>query len=542
MAILHDQNQLLVKRKYFLLLLGIWMTGAYGQPWIPDPGDGTYRNPVIFADYSDPDVVRAGDDYYMVSSSFNCVPGIPVLHSRDLVNWEIVNHVFDRMPPEEVFSVPQHGNGCWAPSLRYHDSTFYVFFGDPDFGIYMSKTRDPLGQWEPLRLIRPAKGWIDPCPLWDEDGNAYLVHAFAGSRSGMKSILAVHRMKPDGTGLLGEGVLVYDGHGIHPTIEGPKFYKRNGYYYIFAPAGGVKPGWQTVLRSRDPFGPYEIRTVMHQGDTDINGPHQGGWVELENGESWFLHFQDMDAYGRVVHLNPMVWESDWPVIGTDGDGDGTGEPVRTFRKPGTAVSERPRGPQTSDEFDGISPGLQWQWHANPRQEWMFMSGNRGFMRLYCVLREGSFLNHWSTPHLLLQKWPAPAFSATTRVRFTPRMEGDVAGLIIMGTDYAAIQVEKKGEIIRVSQVVCQGAMAGNPEKVTESHVTETTDLLLRVVVEEGGWCRFGFSTDGKRYTMMKERFRASPGRWIGAKVGLFAMSLQSTNDKGFADFDWFRIE
>jgi len=149
------------------------------QPWQADNGDGTYRNPIIHADYSDPDVVRAGEDFYMVSSSFNCVPGLPVLHSTDLVNWKIVNHVIKRMPPEELFSLPQHGNGVWAPSLRYYDGTYYVFFGDPDHGIYMSSTEDPEGEWAPLTLMHEAKGWIDPCPLWDDDGKAYLVHAFA---------------------------------------------------------------------------------------------------------------------------------------------------------------------------------------------------------------------------------------------------------------------------------------------------------------------------------------------------------------------------
>ena len=545
LTILHQQDTMpmsQLRQLFVTTLICVSGISLLSQPWIPDQGDGTYRNPVIFADYSDPDLVRVGGDFYMVSSSFNCVPGLPVLHSKDLVNWTIVNHVFGWMPPREVYSVPQHGNGCWAPSLRYHEGVFYVFFGDPDFGIYMSKTTDPLGTWEPLKLIRSAKGWIDPSPLWDDDGNAYLVHAFAGSRSGMKSVLAVHRMEPDGTALPGDGVLVYDGHGVNPTIEGPKFYKRNGYYYIFAPAGGVKPGWQTVLRSRNPFGPYEIRTVMHQGGTDINGPHQGGWVELENGESWFLHFQDMDVYGRVVHLNPMVWNEDWPVIGTDPDGDGIGEPVRSYRKPDVQASPAPGGPQTSDEFNGTSPGLQWQWHANPEQEWMFMSGHLGTMRLYCMLREDHFVNHWSNPRLFLQKWPAPAFSATARIRFTPHMEGDAAGLIIMGMDYSAIQITRVEGRLIISHVICEGAVDGKEEKVVEQYETEQQELDLRVEVTEGGRCRFAFSEDGEQFTWMMEPFMASPGRWIGAKVGLFAMSRTPTNDKGFADVDWFRIE
>ena len=535
-------------RHLFLIPVTTFITiSLSAQPWLPDRGDGTYKNPVIYADYSDPDVVRVGEDFYMVSSSFNCVPGLPVLHSKDLVNWRIVNHVFDRLAPEEFFSIPQHGNGCWAPSLRYHDGTYYVFFGDPDYGIYMSKTKDPEGAWSPLTLVQEAKGWIDPSPLWDEDGKAYLVHAFAGSRSGIKSILAVHRMEPDGSALIGEGVLVYDGHGVNPTIEGPKFYKRNGYYYIFAPAGGVRPGWQTVLRSRDPFGPYEIRTVMHQGTTDINGPHQGGWVELENGESWFIHFQDKDAYGRVVHLNPLAWNDDWPLIGIDIDGDGIGEPVTVHQKPSVSVRVQPHGPQTSDEFNGTRPGLQWQWHANPRQEWMFHSGNLGFLRLYCTLLPDGHQNHWDTPNLFLQKFPAPAFTATTKVDFRGQMEGDQTGLIVMGEDYAGLVLEKSGDKIFLSQLSCPDAESGSPEEVHERVEAPPGSIYLRVEVSEraageGAICSFEYSADGKRYKKLGETFTATPGRWIGAKVGLFATGREKTNDSGYADYDWFRIE
>ncbi len=523
---------------FFLLL----STEIISQPWIPDPGNGSFQNPVIHADYSDPDVIRVGDDFYMVSSSFNCIPGLPLLHSKDLVNWKIVNHVFHAMPPGDLFSSPQHGNGCWAPSLRYHEGTYYVFFGDPDFGIYMSKTQEPLGTWEPLELIHPAKGWIDPCPLWDEDGKAYLVHAFAGSRSGLKSILVVHRMKPDGTGLLGEAIMVYDGHEENPTIEGPKFYKRNGFYYIFAPAGGVKPGWQTALRSRDPFGPYEIRRVMQQGSTGINGPHQGGWVELESGESWFLHFQDKEAYGRVVHLNPVTWKDDWPVIGTDPDGDGIGEPVTRHTKPDVGTVYPPEVPQTSDEFDGTAMGLQWQWHANPEQEWMFMSGNSGFMRLYCTRLPEEQANHWGTPQLLLQKFPAPTFSAITMLRFNGHLDGDKSALMVMGMDYSYIAIEHDKGKSYISQVVCIDAPQGVAEVVVERVEAESTAIYLKVKVEEGGICTFGYSYDGVAFRMMPHEFVAKPGRWIGAKVGLFACGNQKTNDMGYADFDWFRIQ
>ncbi len=197
----------------------------------------------------------------------------------------------------------------------------------------MVKARNPAGPWTEPLLIKPARGWIDPCPFWDDDGNAYLVHAWARSRSGINSILTINRMTADGTKLLDEGMMVFDGRIHHPTIEGPKLYKHNGYYYIFAPAGGVTSGWQTVLRSRNLYGPYEDKIVMDQGKTAINGPHQGAWVELKSGESWFIHFQDRAAFGRIVHLQPVAWRDDWPVIGVDADGDGKGEPVLSYRKP-----------------------------------------------------------------------------------------------------------------------------------------------------------------------------------------------------------------
>ena len=282
------------------------------KTWVADNGDGTYKNPVIHADYSDPDAIRVGDDYYMVSSSFNHIPGLPILHSKDLVNWKIIGHALKKQPPCDVYDKVRHGAGVWAPSIRYHNNEFYIYYPDPDFGIYLVKAKNIIGPWTEPLLIEAGKGLIDPCPLWDDNGKTYLVHAYAGSRAGIKSIIVIKEMNKEGTKIIGNGVMVYDGHESDPTIEGPKFYKRNGYYYIFAPAGGVSTGWQTVLRSKNIYGPYERKVVIDQGTTSINGPHQGAWVTTQTGEDWFLHFQDKEAYGRIVHLQPMKWINDWP--------------------------------------------------------------------------------------------------------------------------------------------------------------------------------------------------------------------------------------
>jgi beta-xylosidase len=338
--------------------------------WITDQEDGTYQNPIIYADYSDPDVIRVNGDFYLVSSSFNCTPVLPVLHSKDLINWKIISYVSENLP-SALFDRPQHGKGCWAPSIRFHSGEFYVYYGDPDFGIYMSKAKNPSGPWEPLLRINEVKGWIDPCPFWDDDGNAYLIHAWAKSRVGFNSVLHINRMSSDGTQVTGDSVMIFDGHKNHPTIEGPKLYKRNGWYYIFAPAGGVGPGWQTVLRSKNIFGPYEDKIVLAQGTTHINGPHQGGWIETQTGESWFVHFQEHGAYGSIIHLQPMKWKEDWPVMGIQSTSNGTGEPVLKWKKPNVGQIYPICNPQTSDEFDSTTLGLQWQWHANHSDQWYF---------------------------------------------------------------------------------------------------------------------------------------------------------------------------
>ena len=318
--------------------------------WIADQGDGTYTNPILYTDYSDPDAIRVGEDYFMIASSFCNTPAVPLLHSKDLVNWKVINYIIDKLP-FDYYDKPVHGCGTWAPAIRYHEGTYYVFIPMPDEGIMMCKTTDPFGKWSEPAYVRKVVGWIDPCPFWDEDGKAYMVTAFARSRIGFKSMLYMSPIEPDCSGVLDDGQFIYDGHATQPTIEGPKLYKRNGYYYIFAPAGGVKPGWQTVLRSKNIYGPWEEKIVLHQGNSPVNGPHQGAWVDTPDGQDWFLHFQDVGNAGRIVHLQPMHWENDWPVIGVN-EVDGCGEPVLHYKKPKVGAAYPIDTPEDSDFFEG----------------------------------------------------------------------------------------------------------------------------------------------------------------------------------------------
>jgi beta-xylosidase len=506
-------------------------------PWIADDGHGSYRNPVLFADYSDPDVIRVGDDFYMVSSSFTNVPGLPILHSTDLVNWSLIGYAQQSLPSPR-YDLPRHGEGIWAPSLRFHNGEYWIYYGDPDLGIFMIKARDPRGPWDAPVLVKQAKGWIDPCPLWDDDGNVYLVHAWAKSRVGFNARLTVNRLSPDGRSVIDEGVMVFDGTEHHPTIEGPKFYKRNGYYYIFAPAGGVKPGWQTVLRSKNIYGPYEDRIVLAQGSTEINGPHQGAWIDDVAGHSWFLHFQDRNAYGRITHLQPMRWSGDWPLMGEQVNG--RSQPVLKWQKPRSNKPSAITTPPTSDEFDSPKLGLQWQWQANPQPEWFSTTAQPGFLRLRAVPLSSGFKNLWDVPNLLTQRFPAEEFTATAKL-IMPENPDIRVGLIVLGQDYATVSVLRTASGPQLIQAVAVQASAGKSEELVAEAFPKTKTIYLRARIYAGAIVTFSYSIDGKRFERIGTEFSAKPGIWVGAQIGLFAEAMRP-EATGYADFDWFHVE
>ena len=546
--------------------------GQYkSEVWSPDNGDGTYTNPVINADYSDPDVCvgASGEDYYMTASSFQCVPGLPILHSKDLVNWEIINYALGNLYEGDEallqhFSTPRHGAGVWAPSIRYHDGWYYIYWGDPDFGVYMVKTQDPAGKWEAPVCVIKGQGYIDTCPLWDEDGRCYLVNGWANSRSKYASVLTVRELSADGTKAIGEPVIVFDGNGTeNRTCEGPKFYQRDGWYWIMCPAGGVPTGFQLAMRSKSPYGPYEHKIVLAQGKTNINGPHQGGWVHTKYGEDWFLHFQDKEAYGRVVHLNPVDWSSGWPIMGKKG------EPVSTYKKPKSSIENDPiMNPVESDEFDAPTLGKQWQWHANYDEKFGTATAF-GTYRIYTHKLSENWQNFWEVPNLLLQKTPADAFTVTTKIRMTSKADGQTGGLIMMGLDYSALVVKRVGKDFQLLQLTCKDADKGKSQ--TEQLITTLKptaedqidykpgiheDIYLRLKVtlpdvdklknNRQGYdgkpqVSFSYSLDGKKFTDGGEIFIMCQGKWIGAKFGFVSVETDPKCDRGWLDADWIRI-
>lgn len=537
-------------------LSGEEKTSYVSKVWVSDLKNGTYKNPVLFSDYSDPDACMTPEgDFLLTASSFNYAPGLPILHSRDLVNWTFVNHALPSVEPDSCFRKPQYGKGVWAPSIRYHKGTYYIYWGDPDYGIYRIKTKNPYGRWDTPELVEAGKGMIDPTPLWDDDGRVYLIHAYAASRSGINSMLVIKELNAEGNKVISDPVMVFDGNdGTNHTIEGPKLYKRGGYYYIFAPAGGVVYGWQIVLRSKNIYGPYESKIVMRQGNTEINGPHQGAWVTTKEGEDWFLHFQDRGAYGRILHLNPMHWKDGWPVIGVDKDGDGCGEPVLTYKKPNTNAQSPIATPAESDEFNTPDLGLQWQWSANPHQGYGYPT-TQGYYRMYAQpMAEGSTDLHTS-PALLTQKFPAEEFTATMKMKMTAKQEGEQAGLAVMGSDYSYLALKKQGKKFLLMQTISKTDSTGNTQLKTSEIASIPVKYLkmpgvadnqwqvvtFRVVVSKGAVCRFYYSTDGKNYKKAGEAFQAKKELWTGAKLAVFCLTPLQKGLRGWSDIDYVRI-
>ncbi|KDQ66495.1 glycoside hydrolase 43 family protein [Streptomyces sp. NTK 937] len=512
-------------------------------PWTADLGDGTYRNPVLHADWSDPDVVTVGEDHYLTASSFGRFPGLPLLHSRDLVNWTLAGHALDRLEPAFDHVVPRHDRGVWAPSIRHHAGRFWIFWGDPDHGVQQVNAERVEGPWTAPHLVKAGKGLIDACPLWDEEtGEAYLVHAWAKSRSGIKNRLTGHRMSPDGRTLLDEGTTLIDADTLPGwfTLEGPKLHRHDGWFWILAPAGGVETGWQGAFRSRDFFGPYEERVVLEQGRTDVNGPHQGAWVRTAAGEDWFLHFQSKGAYGRVVHLQPMRWDGSgpdgagsgggWPVIGD------AGEPVPVHRKP--AAPEQPvTAPACDDDFPGGRYGTQWQWTADPWPEWTTTHPGDG-LRLTCV-RTAYAHDLRVLPNILVQRLPAEEFTVEVDLALRGGVPGAGAGLAVLGDAFSWIGLEagEDGTPLLVHRYA--EGVAEHERDAAHPRAAPSGTARLRVEVTAGARCRFHADT-GDGFRPSGQVFAATPWRWVGALLGLFATAPPGTGPAGTAHFTAFR--
>ena len=472
-----------------------------------DQGDGTYRNPVLCADFSDPDVIRVDGRYYMVASDFHFM-GMQVLESLDGINWRYASQIYRRIDEPGWDAMAHYAGGSWAPAIRYHNGMFYVFFCTPDEGLFMSTARDAHGPWSPLHCLRHVAKWEDPCPFWDDDGQAYL-----GRSRHRAGPIIVHRMSADGRQLLDDGVTVYRG----PVAEGTKFLKRHGYYYLIIPEGGVGTGWQTVLRSRNIYGPYERRVVLEQGTTAINGPHQGALVEGDEGRWWFYHFQETPVLGRIVHLQPVRWEDDWPVVGTDHDGNGIGEPV-VGAGFASAPSTSAFSLQQSDDFNSTL-GLQWQWNHNSVDSHWSLTERTGWLTLHALPADSLK----QCRNQLTQKVVGYHSTVTILVQQSGHCR---AGLFLSGKLFRAVGLSADGIFIEVG---------GKQYIIRRGRFKK---LYLRLCIDaERNQHQFYYSTNGRRYQKAGDAFAMRSGYWKGIRAGLFCYGPD-----GLAQFDYYRVE
>ena len=479
-----------------------------------DQGNGTYINPILAADYSDPDVIRVDDTYYMVASDFHFM-GMQVLKSKDMVNWEYIAQIYDRLDSSRYDEFEGYGNGSWAPTIRVHDGKFFMFVCSPTEGLWMSCADKPEGPWSKPMLVHEGTGpgWEDPCPFWDEDGQAYLGHSLVGAGP-----IILHKMSPDGTKLLDEGVEIYRG----PVAEGTKIHKIDGTYYFSIPEGGVAQGNQVVLRSKNLYGPFEKKVVQEKGSTDINGPHQGALVDTPEGEWWFYHFQDTGALGRVVHLQPVHWADGWPVVGVDIDRNGIGEPVYCWKMP--VSGSTPSKPAVNDDFSSTELALQWQFNHNPVDGGWSLTEKPGMLTIHALKADG--ISH--ARNTISQKLMGYAGSACVKMDVSDMAEGQNCGLTVMGNEFHPIGVSCKDG---VKELYCEGARAA----LTGNHV----------------WLKFNFDTkqelynlqyslDGKEFKQLGEAFNIKNGFWKGIRPALFCYN-ENGEDAGSASFDDFTM-
>lgn len=508
-----------------------------------------FVNPVLNEDFSDPDVIRVGSDYYMTASSFNYVPGLPILHSRDLQHWSIVNHALPyRLPgsgDEQDLNTTQHGNFVWAPSIRYHKGLYMIYYGDPDRGIFRVTASDIKGRWNEPELVIEGKGMIDPCPLFTNDGHAYLVHALAGSRAGLKSVLLLTELTEDGSRAITQSRIIYDGHKNNPTCEGPKIHQFNGYFYIFFPAGGVPTGWQSVARSKSIYGPYETRVVMRQGSSKVNGPHQGAWVDTPDGKHCFVHFQDVGAMGRVVHVEPMTWTSDkWPIIGAKIPGENCGQPTSQAASSSEIVRNR------LTQTDAPYKWNEWQWNYNIDMRAGFVNGDT--LRLFSM--PYSDKNLWQSRHLFTRrisgstsKEPFAEYTFDLNLSPDSRYNGERGGCLVFGKSYAGIVVENNGSNLLLKYVECENADKGTEERATSlGTVQPNHNVRVRVKIYDGSpsagntdrnvTAVFYYSTNQGTFWQQANTkpFRVREGVWTGARIALFCTRPdKQTNDSGW---------
>jgi beta-xylosidase len=553
-----------MKKSIVITLMSVMFSltaSSQHTPSFGDLGNGYYRNPIIPADYSDPDIIRVGNDYYGIASTFCFSPGMIIIHSRDLVNWEIIGHVVDDISflQDNLDWSKMNGYyyGIWAGSLRYHDGLFYCHFCTPRGGWFVATAKDIRGKWH-VQAMKDSHGkelrgggWDDVCPLWDDDGNAYII----GSNFGREWYPHLFKMSADGTTLLNgtksdsatiKNMDIAGGFVTcnHRTGEANKIYKWNGMYYLYfsevLPVDGGKERVPVMLRSKNIYGPYERKVIMHsQGRNVDREPNQGAIIDTPDGKWYFVtQFGSGDFEGRDLNTIPVVWKDGWPMPGDDLDGDSTGEMTWQSKMPIKCASHCRM--QSSDSFKSHVLSPQWEWNHQPRNDKWSLNERKGWLRLHAFaqVRKDDF---FATGNVLSQRYTRYGEShITVKMDVRGMADGQTAGLAIFngGKDFSYLAVEQHGKSRKLvfvkKQIKDKTASRIEGNLLAEDLKT----LLLNTKIDFDGHASYSWSTDGKVFHPLGDTFQLAWGNYRGCRIGMF--TFNNLSDKGYADWTDFK--
>ena len=524
--------------------------------WSADNGNGTYTNPLFYDEFSDPDIIRVGEDYYLAGTTMHSVPGLVVLHSKDLVNWEFSSYCFDRFDDSDDFNLRNgkeaYGQGIWAPAIRYHNGKFYIFSNINGHGLQVYISDSAKGPWKHHQI----KGDIyDLSVLFDDDGKIYAIHKYGN--------VTVTELKPDLSGPV-EGsskVVIPEGNAMG---EGHHIYKINGMYYILS-ADYSPMGRMQCARSKSIWGPYETcviseresfgysaawtvnnvglgRPVPEDGFKFKNNKpsdetlicstiHQGGIVQAPDGKWWGVSMQDFNAVGRTVCLSPVTWVDGWPYFGLEKN---LGRSPRTWFKPNDVIKTPVATYDRCDDFSGKTFKPIWQWNHNPNDKmWSLNRERKGWLRLHSMPAKQLL---WAK-NSLTQRAIGPVSYTSVKLDASKLKAGDEAGLGAINMPYASLGVVKtdKGLALR-----CY-------DQNTNKEVGKPLDkkvVWLRLWGDyDKSQLQYSYSLDGKNWENIGEQM-ISPYQlktFQGVRVALYAFNTKNANG-GVADFDNFKVE
>ena len=504
-----------------------------------DNGDGTFTNPVIWADCPDPDVIRVGDDFYFVSTTMHLMPGAPIMHSKDLVNWEIVSYLFDRIEETPRYNMEEgtvYGRGQWATSLRYRDGRFYAYFtpNDQPYKGYVYTTEDPRGRWK-LHSVIPH--FHDASFFFDDDGKAYMVYG-----TGM-----IRELEPDLTSVKECGLdmkLFERDSEENNLLEGSRMIKHEGRYYLLMiswPRGGIRR--EVCYRSDRIEGPYEKKVILETPFGGLgDGVAQGTIFDDAEGNWYGMFFQDRGGVGRVPMLMPCTWTDGWPMLG-----DKDGKVPEVMRKP---VQDQERKALTvSDEFDSYRLGLCWQWNHNPVDDAWSLTENPGCMRLKAQKAQSIF----DARNTLTQRMEGPYSEATAAIDLQGMKDGDVAGFSAFNSDATMLSITKANGKLYLTMGEENVTLDNRTKAITDVEKNtfarkrlRKSRIYLRI---EGDFrpgpdkdiVKFQYSLDNRKWHRIGPDCRTSfdwQRFFMGTKFAIF--NYTTADEGGFIDVEWFR--